>query len=191
MAIAPGKSTKSNGIKVHELAKKLVDSTKEGVVLLSGYVVNITRETVEVSLSLDGSAFVEIQQQDIAHVVNSDDETAPSTLYLHSDAKVYVKYRTVIADFLYGGSSSSGCSCSDCSCSDETEDDSAEGVVFRRKPKRPKSPAEARCDGKAAACIIGCGIKYADDPFLRDGCQDSCEASRRLCKVSSGTFTPS
>jgi hypothetical protein len=38
------------------------------------------------------------------------------------------------------------------------------------------------CAIKWAACTLKCQSKYPDDPLMRQGCDDACSASLRLCR---------
>lgn len=51
---------------------------------------------------------------------------------------------------------------------------------------RPKSgstgSADLDCALKWAACTLKCQSKYPNDRLMRQGCDDSCSASLRLCR---------
>jgi len=42
------------------------------------------------------------------------------------------------------------------------------------------------CYDRWVDCDLDCANKYPDDPLMREGCEDSCEAAYDLCKLGGG-----
>ena len=57
---------------------------------------------------------------------------------------------------------------------------------FQPSASRPRPGStgsrDLDCAIKWAACTLKCQSKYPDDPLMRQGCDDSCSASLRLCR---------
>lgn len=167
----------NKAIRVNSLAKKLRDNNAEGLIPVLGYVVHIDKGLVEISSSLSGSTIITIQEKDIIHFVDTDDESKPATFYIRSDAKLCIQYHIQAADMAIGNDSYSG-SQNKCSCSDhplDTEGASSSDTVFRQQQQSGGiSRQDARCRASHLGCKIGCYFLHPDDAFARYLCLSSC-----------------
>jgi len=72
--------------------------------------------------------------------------------------------------------------------------DEAGSLAARRRPTGTGNP-DLDCALERAKCTINCWLKYRNDPFMEQGCNDSCDAAYRFCRLGGsrgggGVFIP-
>ena len=139
-----------------------------GIQKLTGYLGEGAAGKVELYLDLDMATCLELNEQDVIHFVEAEKPTEPSVVFVDDKARITVR-QNITASALAALSSGS------CGCSNPNEVQT--GFLARQIGGAGLSDYYD-CLFKKLACVLKCPT----DPFLRQGCLDSCAAAERLCR---------
>jgi hypothetical protein len=79
--------------------------------------------------------------------------------------------------------------CEGCQGSEGSDEAAVAGLMARQRGTVVVGPgrgAEPSCATRWMACKVRCTTNHPNDPLMRQACEDSCDASYRLCTSLSG-----
>ena len=137
---------------------------------IAGFVSKGTTGKIEIYTNLDMKTCVEIDEQDVIHIVESEKPTEPSIVFVRDQAPTVVHQKGTISS-TSAPDTTSGCGCGGTSA----------------QSLHPNLPVGwgGGTGNKTLDCLIahaGCVLRCNNpDPLLQQGCLDSCAAAQRLC----------
>jgi hypothetical protein len=138
---------------------------------LSGYVGSGADGRIEVYSDLSMGTCLEMDGQDVLHIEDGEKPTQPSLLFVREDAAVSVRYTTTAKALAEMGDEQ-------CHCASTADEDP--GYLATRLSNGGLGASGACAKNKT--CKDKCMKK---DPFIRQGCMDSCDIYHR-CGTSFG-----
>jgi hypothetical protein len=140
----------------------------------SGYVGIGPDEKVELYSDLSLRTCLEIDRQDVLHVEDGEKPTQPSMVFVREDAPISVRNTTTAKALAEMGED-------ECHCSPSEGEDEDEGYLAAMIGGGGLGATGKACK-KNKTCKDKCMKK---DPFVRQGCMDSCDVSYP-CRTSFG-----
>jgi hypothetical protein len=157
-------------ITTNPIVDQLKSAGVAGTHRLAGFVGRSAEGQIELYTDLGMASCVEVAEADVLHVIEGDKPTDPSHLFVRKDARVVIRHSTTLSD-LAGGS---------CSCPPQGQ------VIARQSGGGGFDDTEYDCFGRYARCKINCWLNHMGDPAMQKACEDSCDASYRLCRSVGG-----
>jgi len=166
-------------LRVNPIVKAALKKADKGIHRLSGFIGDGRPGKVDLYLGLDLQVCLELDYEDVIHVVYGEKETEPSTVFVREGTRTVVRRGfTISSEAITNGKS--------CSCTGEVP--STAGLVAARVNTGGTGNPDLDCFLKQVACKIKCWVKHPNDPLMEQACNDSCDAAYRLCSGKLGGF---